>query len=175
MEQPSLQAILAIVKSSVAREFLNLRPDDIYAKIAQGVNLPELNKEAARAGLGLNDPSQVTILAPFNVSGHRAMAYNDSDAIEYASNINAKHAKRFIGLTTHAATLNSPVILRATGVLTEVSWNWDVDKPIFLGRNGLLTQVTPSAEAGDLFSLVVATPKSPTSILVQHNEPIFLA
>lgn len=175
MEQPSLQAILAIVRSSVAREVLNLRPDDIYAKIAQGVNLPELDKEAARAAMGFKDPALVTIAAPFNISGHRALSYNDIDEIQYASNDNPKHAKRFIGLTTQAALQSSPVILRTSGVLNEVSWSWDVTKPIYLGRNGLLTQVSPSVEAGDLFSLVVATPKSPTSVLVQHNEPIFLA
>jgi hypothetical protein len=52
------------------------------------------------------------------------------------------------------------------GELEEVSWNWDITKPIFIGINGLLTQTPPNSG----FSCIIAYPVTTTKIFINKQE-----
>ena len=61
--------------------------------------------------------------------------------------------------------------VRVGGKMTEPSWNWDLDKFIYLGTNGLLTQTPPAAG----FLLEMGWPINSTTILVDIKLPVLLA
>ena len=78
------------------------------------------------------------------------------------------------GLGDHAGAAaqdGTPAIVRVGGKMTEPSWNWDLDKFIYLGTNGLLTQTPPAAG----FLLEMGWPINPTTILVDIKLPVLLA
>jgi hypothetical protein len=77
------------------------------------------------------------------------------------------------GVTVSAVGQGGLTSIRNYGELVETSWNWTMDKPVFLGPNGTLTQANP-ADAGAAFSLVVGFPSSPTKLFINIREPILL-
>ena len=64
-----------------------------------------------------------------------------------------------------------PASVRVGGIMAEPSWTWDLDKFIYLGVNGLLTQTPP----GTGFLLEMGWPINPTSMMVDIKLPLFLA
>ena len=103
------------------------------------------------------------------LSGHRAVILDD-DKVYYADCTTPSHAKRVLGITTGAAMIGAMANIQVNGELTEPSWSWDLDVPVWLSTNGLLSQAPPSSG----FSLIVGFPVSETKLLVRISEPIFL-
>lgn len=112
-------------------------------------------------------PTDPTLIAGRNVSGHRVMKATEGLA-DYASSAIIGDANLILGISKGAALVGDPVTIQTEGMMTEPSWNWDVGVPIFNGVDGLLTQV--SATEG--YSLVVGIPITPTTILVSVKQPI---
>ena len=90
--------------------------------------------------------------------------------VYYASQQELTHMNKVLGITTGAVAMGANATIRAFGEMTEPSWNWTLDKPIFLGLNGLLTQTPPTTG----FSLIIAFPTSATKIFVEIKDPILL-
>jgi hypothetical protein len=112
----------------------------------------------------------VRIIAPSFIGNHRLVAFSDNGILEYASKDNIQHANKVLGITLNAANLNEELIIRFAGVIEDISWTWNWLLPIFLSTNGLMTQTPPATGT----SLVVATPLTPTTILISIKEPIIL-
>ena len=91
----------------------------------------------------------------------------------YASNADQTHANRVVGMTTHAAVAGAPVALAIYGEITEPSWNWDTANPVYLGVDGLLTQIVPEFPDAK-FSVVVGFPISTTTLFINIGIPITL-
>lgn len=108
------------------------------------------------------------------LSGHRIVLLNAVGQMEYASNSTLAHAHRVIGMTTGAVAAGQPGSVRNSGELTEPGWAWDTTAPVYLGADGLLTQIMPIAP-GAKFSLVVGFPISSTALFINIREPIFLS
>lgn len=122
---------------------------------------------------GSGGGSNIEVLAGENLGGHRLVILNEVGRALYADSSQIDHLHRVVGITTGAADVDSGVSLVGNGPLSEVSWNWAVGLPIYLGTNGLLTQAVPAAPAAK-FSLVVGFPTSSTSMFVNIREPITL-
>jgi len=104
------------------------------------------------------------------LGGHRVVVLNaDAEAV-YASNAVPEHLHKVLGLTTGAAVLGAVATVQTGGEMIEPTWSWALDAPIFLGTNGLLTQVEPTTG----FSLVVAFPVTATKIFIKLREPLAL-
>ena len=122
-----------------------------------------------RGERGSSGSSNVEIIAGEAIGGHRVVLQL-GDRAYYATNENAQHGMRVLGITENAATLGDTLSVIRAGTIAEPSWNLDVESPVFLGVNGLITQtapVTPSA-----FSLIIGFPISSTEIFVSLREPI---
>jgi len=104
------------------------------------------------------------------VSGHRAVILED-EKVYYADCTTLSHAKRILGITTGAAMVGVLANVQVSGELTEPSWSWTLDVPVWLSTTGLLSQTPPLSG----FSLTVGFPVSATKLLVRISEPIFLA
>lgn len=124
---------------------------------------------------GIQGPSSAVVSynASADLSGHRVVRLDDGQLVSYASSTNAADANFVVGMTLGAATAGSLVQILMSGEITEPSWNWAPNLPIYLGATGLMTQVPPDASK-DAFSLVVGFPISPTKAFISIREPIIL-
>ena len=114
----------------------------------------------------------VSLIYPAGVAlgGHRMVILDDAGLAVYADNTIAAHANKVLGMTTGAASLGASATIQTGGELTEPSWTWTLDVPIYLSANGLLTQTPPTTG----FSLIVGFPITATKIFINLREPIFL-
>lgn len=111
--------------------------------------------------------------AAFAISGHRIVTLDEQGKAIYASATLASHANRIVGMTTNAAAADDALNVKKFGEVTEPSWNWQLDKPVYLGADGFLTQVPPEAPAAK-FSVVVGFPISATTLFINIGIPITL-
>ena len=104
------------------------------------------------------------------LGGHRGVVLNASAEAVYASNAVPAHLHKVLGLTTGAVIIGAEATVQTGGEMTEPTWAWTLDAPIFLGENGLLTQTPPVSG----FLLVVAFPVTATKIFIKLREPLAL-
>jgi hypothetical protein len=137
--------------------------------------------EGPRGPQGLPGPSgsgsdigqvKTTLTASATLSGHRAVTIRPDGTLEYASNTVLNHLHAPIWLTTAAVTSGDQAIVLLYGVLTEPSWSWTPAAPLYLGINGVVTQVPPSVPALFLAQLGIAT--SPTTVFIDRQPSILL-
>ena len=105
------------------------------------------------------------------LSGHRAVTRRPDGQIGYASNTNPAHVHAPVWITTGAAANGAAVEAVAYGPLTEPSWNW-TPGPVFLGADGLLTQIPPVAPA---FLTQIAVATRATELFIDRNPSIVLS
>lgn len=122
----------------------------------------------------INQTSTILVgskIAATALSGHRAVTLDSIGKLNYASNDNYVHSFKLLGMTTGAVAEGALATVLFAGELTEPSWNWNINLPIFLGANGLLTQIVPQAPSA-MFILEVAWPVTPTLIYWKIGTPI---
>jgi hypothetical protein len=101
------------------------------------------------------------------LGGHRIVILKDGKFF-YADKDNATHLDLVVGMTTGAAELDSNVIVLCRGEISEPSWDWEINKPLYLSNNGLLT-VTPITSG---FSLICGMVITPTKINLCFSQAI---
>lgn len=117
----------------------------------------------------LNDIKPTTkLVAVTPIGGHRIVkatiggcTYADS---RYISDVNT-----VIGITESAYTIGDLVQIRLSGEITEPSWSFNIG-PVYLGNNGLLTQVVPNV--GFIQQVGIAT--GTNTILINIKQPIIV-
>lgn len=117
-----------------------------------------------------------TFKAGDNLSGHRVVRPDGAANVTYASNRRLLDAHSAFGVTTGAAASGADVQVQTEGRLTEPTWNWIPDTPVFVGIDGQLTQYAPTLLGDPLatFSLVVGVAVSPTTLNIDFKIPIVL-
>lgn len=110
--------------------------------------------------------------SPLSVGGHRVLSINANGGIVYASSDDQSMAPRSVfGVTLGAAVAGGHVDVLIYGEIVESTWNFDVQLPIFLGSNGVMTQIPPASG----WSIILGQPTSTNSMLFNPREPIVLA
>jgi hypothetical protein len=104
------------------------------------------------------------------LGGHRMVVLNDTGKAIYADNTVLSHANKVLGMTTGAVSMGDTATIQTGGEMTEPSWSWVLDTPIWLSSSGMLTQVAPVTG----FSLIVAFPITAIKVFINLHEPIFL-
>jgi hypothetical protein len=112
----------------------------------------------------------LTRVAGENLGGHRVVIVDSDNKVYYADRTNLAHMYKVVGITRGAANVGDSVEIQTYGLMTELSWNWIAGQPIFLGTNGLLTQVPPSYG----FCLIIAKALTSTDIFISVKNPIIL-
>ena len=113
------------------------------------------------------------LTAGMDVGGHKGV-YQDTDGfVRYASADDLSHASLVLGISVSAASTGDNVRVIRVGDVTEPSWNWVGRSPVYLGIDGVLTQVQPS-KPGSQFTLVIGIPISQTRLFVDVSQPIVL-
>lgn len=103
------------------------------------------------------------------LGGHRVVR-SVPGGIGYASANDPAHGDDVVGLTLQAGA-DEPINVQVAGEVVEPSWDWAPQEPIFLGADGMLTQVPPEEPAA--FVLVFGFATSPTSLMIRIEPPIY--
>lgn len=128
-------------------------------------------KPKQKASPGVITPGEdiTTVVAGQTLGGHRAIYVIGNQA--FYADYQSPFAVLTLGIITHAATEGEEVAVLTDGEITEPSWNWTPESVIYLGNNGMLTQVPPTT--GALVELGIAV--SAQRLFVRIQETIFLA
>lgn len=111
----------------------------------------------------------IVLPAATDLGGHRVVRSNSGFA-GYADAYDPDHGDDVLGVTLGAAVAEDDVQIQVGGVVTEPSWSWVPEEPIFLGADGLPTQAVPTDAA---FLLVIGFSETPTSMRVRIESPIY--
>lgn len=103
------------------------------------------------------------------LGGHRAVRVLAGEAV-YADSSTVADANLVLGITRGAVAEGALAQIQTAGLMTEVSWSWTPDAPVFVGTNGTPTQTPPLAG----FNLIVGIATSPTQIFIGAKSPIVL-
>lgn len=93
--------------------------------------------------------------------------------VVYADATQPTHMGKLMGLTLNAASPGGTVEIRSDGEVTEPSWTWTPDQPVYLGTNGLLTQTVPNAGTA-YFLQKVGFAVAATRLFLTIDPPITL-
>lgn len=132
--------------------------------------------EQGPAGIqGLPGPAagtSFTRAAAANVSGGKAVTLNAAGQCLHADGAKASMANSVVGISLNGGAPDADItIITNGGEIEETVWNWQANKPVFLGTDGALTQVAPTSG----YLLVVGVAVGPTRMLVKIQQPIFIA
>jgi hypothetical protein len=110
-----------------------------------------------------------------NLGGHRIVTVDDQGLgkVWYAYNTELSHLHRVLGMTTGAVAEGDEAEILTFGEWHSNTWNWVQYKSIYLGVNGLLTQVVPTFPDSEYLQ-IIGFPTSQTSMMVRIAEPIIL-
>lgn len=75
--------------------------------------------------------------------GHRVMVSIGGN-LEYADQTNLTHADRICGMTLNAANIGEPLRIQTVGNIRDPIFTWVVGTPLYLGTNGMLTDIVPT-------------------------------
>lgn len=121
----------------------------------------------------INPPSEggttVERIADIPISGHRCVV-DTEDGVAYLSLADLSHGERILGISLNAAGVGDPILIQYSGEVTEPSWNWVPDLPIFPTNFGLLTQTPPTSG----FIVNIGFASSETSIFINIQQAIYL-
>lgn len=109
-------------------------------------------------------PAAYTVTAAEALGGNRAVTVDGYHATPATLD-------KLIGITTGAVSLGEDATVVRWGIMTEPSWTWTADQPIFVGAAGVLTQTPPVS--GTVRRIAWAV--SPTQISIDLFPTIRLA
>lgn len=118
------------------------------------------------AGDGSTFPSTATQLTAIG----NALRAAGANSCARADSSDVADAGLVIGIATNDAAVSETVQVRAAGYMTHGSWTWTAGQQIFVGVDGVLTQVAPTSGFCQTIALAVTS----TTILVRLNSPILL-
>jgi hypothetical protein len=80
------------------------------------------------------------------IAGHRVLSTVNGNPV-LADFMDTQLANSVLGLSLNAAAIGQRLAIATYGEITEVSWNWVPNLPIFLAGDGLMTQTAPTLGA----------------------------
>lgn len=97
-----------------------------------------------------------------------AVKVNALNQLERCSSFNATHLNTLIGLAKQTGNIGNVIAVAEDEYMTNTSWAWQPDKPVFLGIDGTLTQ----SLIGVVFVQQVGVALTPTKIVIRISQPI---
>ena len=146
----------AVVVSSDTANIVSYAPET-YTTVSVGTQGPQ--------GIPGASDNYVYLVAATDIGGHRAVAAT-STGLTYAGTTSTN----ILGISVSAVVAGQLAQIQISGIITEPSWNWLPQTPIFVSDSGVLTQQVP--ETGSLF--IVGYPVLSTQIFIDKQAPILL-
>jgi len=105
------------------------------------------------------------------IGAHRIVKLGADGNLYHASCTSLDDVNKIVGVSLNAADAGKVVRVLMFGVCKDPSFNFDTDKPLFLGTNGQIVQDVPE-EA--LFIQRVGSVTGVHEILVELSEPVVI-
>lgn len=153
---------------------LTPRQAPIRLDVRSPAQQPAAVRPVAVGPRGQAGTATLELVAGRNLSGHRMVLIRPDGRADYGSAGVLEHGTQVVGITLGATLEGGVAGIQLSGVLQEPSWAWELNKPVFLGLDGVLTQTAPVGPSSK-FSLCVGFPISVTSLFVNIGFPIQLA
>lgn len=148
----------------------------LIEEIEPTLELLDATEESEMVEVGMQGPPgppgdapTITFPASAILSGHRAVRVSAGKVV-YADAADLGDANLVLGISRNAAIEDDPVLIQTAGLMTEPSWDWTPDLPIFCGPAGALTQTAPTSG----FDLILAIALTSTQIHIGAKMPIAL-
>lgn len=122
---------------------------------------------------GGSSSTTITHPAGLDLSGFRVVAVRADNRVTYLDNATASDATLTALITTAAAAVDTDVVCQSWGEMTDNTWSWTPGAPIYVGANGVLTQVVPTSP-GATFCRRIASAITATEILLDSQETVIL-
>lgn len=173
LQTPSTE-VLAL--REIATELLLTPASEQVVLAVQSIEILEVARQglpgpAGNTGpMGLPGDATLQALAGQALGGHRVVVLAVGGSLLYADCTQPSHFGRIAGVTLGAAALGGNVICIKSGLLTEPSWAWQSNQPLYLGQSGALTQSPPLTG----FQQIVGVALNPTTVYIHLREPIFI-
>lgn len=104
------------------------------------------------------------------IGGHRVVIVLGADGIDYADANNIAHAGLVLGITTTAAAKGDRAAVQTSDDAEHDGWAFTPNKPVFVGSNGMLTQVVPTT-SNSKFHQQIGTALSANKLHIQIFQP----
>lgn len=159
-------------------DVLEIPSDEVVAVEGQDTVIVTREPEIVLLDVGTQGPpgppgevgqSYVEFPAAAPLGGHRAVRLVLGQAV-YADSAEVADANLVLGITRGAVVAGALAQIQTAGLMSESSWAWTPDQPVFVGAAGTLTQAPPAAG----FSLVIGIATGPTQIHIGAKSPIVL-
>lgn len=118
----------------------------------------------------VEDLNRITVVAGENISAKKAVVFNSSGKVIKADCSTLEHLNRVVGWTDTSVITDSEVDVIFDGKITNSTWGWNVELPLFLSEAGEITQVSP--ETG--FVQIVAYPVTTNTIIPCFMQGVIL-
>jgi len=105
----------------------------------------------------------VQYIAAEAIQQYRVVTTNTSGELIYADPTNPEHEYRILGITPQYIAAGHLGGVICSGELDDLTWNWSVTDPIYVGGQGILVQIPPI----EGFLSIIAFPLSSTSLYVR--------
>lgn len=119
---------------------------------------------------GQSGASYLTYVADGALGGQRVVRATTGGKVGYVDPGDPAQAHAAIGLTMGAAADGASINVQFSGEMTDPSWSWTANQPIFVGANGIPTQTPPATG----FQAAIGVAISVTSMVIQIKSPIVL-
>jgi len=103
------------------------------------------------------------------IGGQRFVIVNTDDELEYADCDILSHGHRIYGISQNAGAAGDLITVLLRGEIENTGWAFDIEKPVFLGSSGLVTQTPPTSG----FVLNVGYALASTILDVRIQLPLF--
>lgn len=122
------------------------------------------------SGGGGGAQNTISYFADGALGGHRVVRATTPGNVGYVDPSDPAQAHAALGLTVGAASGGTAVEVQYAGAMTEPSWSWTANLPIFVGAAGVPTQTPPSVG----FHAPIGVAVSATSMVIQIKTPVVL-
>jgi len=141
---------------------------EVLAVAEQGPPGPPGEDGAPGAGGGVSNVMEY--VADGALGGHRIVRATTAGKVGYVDPSDPDQAHAALGLTTGAVADGALASVQFAGPISEPSWAWAPNLPVFVGAAGVPTQTPPSSG----FHATVGVAVSATSMVIQLKSPIVL-
>lgn len=153
----------------VLEQLVDTGTDLLVVDAEQLVTLLDTGTQGPPGPPGEAGSAYIEFPAAVPLGGNRCVRLVAGEAV-YADNTTLADANLVLGLTRGAVAEGAQAQIQTTGLMTEVSWAWTTDAPVFVGANGVPVQPAPATG----FQLIVGVATSPTQIFIGAKMPIVL-
>lgn len=156
---------------------------EVVQEVREVVQLPPAVPEVVKQGIvgprgvqgvpGAPGGTSEVRTASTMLGGHRLVRSTGAGTVGYADSSNASHGDDTVGMTLGAADAGAAVDVQRTGSVEFTGWAWTVGDPVFLGTDGLPTQVAPEPIDGAAFVQTIGHAESATVLNLHIDAPIY--